>query len=120
MEGQQAMLTLEERLTALEKNTAESIHELQANTTIMQGVLQGQGQDIKKIFLRLDSVDGRLDKMDGRLDKMDTRLTKVEKTQDEHTAILSEHTAILTDHTARFDRVETLLGQILARLPEQA
>ncbi len=32
---------------------------------------------------------------------------------------LSEHTTTLNDHTARFDRIETLLTQILARLPQQ-
>lgn len=107
------MPTQEERLAALEKNTAESIHELQASTTIMLGVMQSQGQDIKRILLRLDSMegrqsvmDGRLNILDGRLNFLDTRLAKVEQTLDEH--------------TMRFDRVETLLGQILARLPEPA
>ena len=32
---------------------------------------------------------------------------------------LGEHTRILSEHTARFDRLETLLTQILTRLPEK-
>ena len=37
----------------------------------------------------------------------------------EHTRVLSEHSKVLDDHTTRFDRLETLLTQILARLPEK-
>ncbi len=32
---------------------------------------------------------------------------------------LGEHTKVLSEHTIRFDRLETLLTQILARLPEK-
>ena len=37
----------------------------------------------------------------------------------EHTRVLDEHTRVLGEHTTRFDRLEALLTQILARLPEK-
>ncbi|HVB21611.1 MAG TPA: hypothetical protein VNG51_06670 [Ktedonobacteraceae bacterium] len=37
----------------------------------------------------------------------------------EHTRILGEHTRILDGHTTRFDRLEDMLTQVLARLPEK-
>jgi hypothetical protein len=37
----------------------------------------------------------------------------------EHTRVLDEHTRVLSEHTTRFDRLETLLTQILIRLPEK-
>ena len=45
-------------------------------------------------------------------------MDQIETKFDAHTALLNEHTRVLSDHSARFDRVETLLTQILARLPE--
>ncbi len=144
----ESMPTLEERVTTLEKNAAESIQSLNANVTILLGVTQSQDQDIKRILYRQDIMDGRLDTMGGRLgilnqrvEKLDNRLTSVEQdvgqmkvtlaehttilaehtaTLNEHTAILNEHTAILNEHTTRFDRIDNLLAQILTRLPEQA
>ena len=47
-----------------------------------------------------------------RMDQLKTKF-------DAHTALLNEHTTVLKDPTARFDRMETLLTQILARLPEK-
>ncbi len=37
----------------------------------------------------------------------------------EHTRVLNDHTRILNDHTARFDRLESLITQILERLSEK-
>ena len=45
------------------------------------------------------------------MDQLETKL-------DAHTALLNEHTTVLNEHTTRFDRRETLLTQILARLPK--
>ena len=80
------MPTFEERLTALEQNAMQNIHDLQANMTIMMGVIGSQGQDIKRILQRQDVMDGRLSAMDGRLniveqhlDQMDGRLHGVEQ-----------------------------------------
>lgn len=46
------------------------------------------------------------------------RMDQLETKFDAHTALLNEHTTMLNEHTARFDRLETLLTQILARLPK--
>ena len=50
------MPTQEERITALEQKTAAHIQEMDENFTIMVGVIRHQGQDIKRISQRLDTV----------------------------------------------------------------
>ncbi len=91
------MPTQEERLTALErtfttsqKETAKYIQETDENTTIMLGVIRHQGQDIKRIFQRLETIDESLSTVKHQLNQLETKF-------DEHT---------------------TLLTQILARLPK--
>ncbi len=83
------MPTQEERLIALEQKTAAHIQEIDENTTIMLGVIRHQGQDIKRIFQRLETIDESLNTLKQQLNQLETKF-------DEHT---------------------TLLTQILARLP---
>jgi len=107
------MPTSEERLTAVEQALAATrqfeeqairhLRELDASTTILLGVVRAQGQDIRRIFDRLDTMDGRLNWMTTRLDQIDGRLDGID-------ARLAEHTTLLSQHTE-------LLKQILARLP---
>jgi len=92
------MATQEERLTTLEQtfaifrqDIARRTQETDENITIMLGVIRHQGQDIRRIFERLETIDTHLNTMNTRLESMDTRL----------------------------DRVENMLTQILARLPEK-
>ncbi|HYT36865.1 MAG TPA: hypothetical protein VEL49_06745 [Ktedonobacteraceae bacterium] len=84
------MPTQEERLTALEQKTAAHIQEMDENFTIMVGVIRHQGQDIKRIFQRLETIDESLNTLKHQLNQLETK-------SDEHT---------------------TLLTQILARLPK--
>jgi DNA repair ATPase RecN len=84
------MPTQEERLTALEQKTAVHIQEMDENFTIMVGVIRHQGQDIKRIFQRLETMDESLNALKDHFNQFETKL-------DEHT---------------------TLLTQILARLPK--
>ena len=91
------MATQEERLTVLEKAFATfrqeagaHIKETEENTTIMLGVIRSQGQDIRKIFQRLETMDEHLNTIEQPFDRLETKF--------------DEHTALLT--------------QILARLPE--
>jgi hypothetical protein len=74
------------------------MREINENLTILLGVTSSQGGDIKVIKEDVSSIKDRLDRLE---------------TQS------SEHTALLIGHTGRFDHVEALLTQILARLPEK-
>ena len=85
------MPTQEERITVLEQKTATHIQEMDENFTIMVGVIRHQGQDIKRIFQRLETVDESLHTIKHQLNQFETKF-------DEHTLLLS---------------------QILARLPEK-
>ena len=65
------MPTTEERLAAVEQAVIETrafhqelirrSQESDENVTILLGVIRHQGQDIRQIKERLDSIDGRLD-----------------------------------------------------------
>lgn len=98
------MPTQEERLTALEQKTAASIQEIDENTTIMLGVIRHQGQDIKRIFQRLETMDESLNTLNQRLETVDGSLNT-----------LKQH---LNQIDTKFDEHTTLLTQILARLPK--
>jgi hypothetical protein len=57
-----------------------------------------EGGDIKAIKEDVGGIKDRLDRLETQSD---------------------EHITLLNEHTGRFDHVEALLAQILARLPEQ-
>ena len=98
------MPTQEERLTVLEQKAAASIQEIDENTTIMLGVIRHQGQDIKRIFQRLETIDKSLNTFNQRLETVDESLNT-----------LKHH---LNQLETNFDEHTTLLTQILARLPK--
>ncbi len=98
------MPTQEERLTALEQKTAAHIQEMDENFTIMVGVIRHQGQDIKRIFQRLETIDESLNTLNQRLETVDESLNT-----------LKQH---LNQFETKFDEHTTLLTQILARLPK--
>ncbi len=77
------MPTQGERITALEQKTAAHIQEMDENFTIMVGVIRHQGQNIKRIFQRLDTMDESLHTVNQRLDTFGTILN-------EHTSLLSQ------------------------------
>jgi hypothetical protein len=84
---------------ALPPAQAHHMREINENLTILLGVTSSQGVDIKVIKEDASSIKDRLDQLE---------------TQSH------EQTALLNAHTGRFDHVETLLTQILARLPKQS
>ena len=78
------MPTQEERLTALEKNFAafqkeagRHIRETEENTTIMLGVMRSQGQDIKRIFQYMETIDERLNRLETKSDEQTALLTQI-------------------------------------------
>ena len=98
------MPTQEERLTALEQKTATHIQEMDENFTIMVGVIRHQGQDIKRIFQRLETMDESLNTFNQRLETVDESLETIKQRLNQFETTFDEHT--------------TLLSQILARLPK--
>ena len=121
------MPTQEERLNTLEKSfttfrevASKHIQETDENTTIMLGVIRHQGQDIRRIFQRLETMDNRLETVDNRLETIEGRLS----TMEQHFDRLETIEGRLNTMEQHFDRLETkfdehttLLTQILARLP---
>jgi hypothetical protein len=114
------MSSLEDRITALERKVAmfdllrsynarkadevfppvqaRYMTETNEHITILLGVISSQGGDIKEIKEHVSGIKERLACLE---------------------TLASEHTAVLNEHTIRFDHVEALLTQILARLPEK-
>ena len=89
----------------LQKEIGKSIREVNENSTIMLGLVQTLTQESKQTGLRMEMMKIRMDQLETKFDA--------------HTALLNEHTRVLGEHTTRFDRLEALLTQILARLPEK-
>ncbi len=83
---------------ALPPAQVRNLREINENLTILLGVTSSQGGDIKVIKADTSSVKDRLERLEAQS---------------------REHTALLSEHTGRFDHVEALLTQILARLPEK-
>jgi hypothetical protein len=113
MKGTFSMPTQEERLAALEQSfgtlqidIGKSIREVNENSTIMLGLLQTLTQESKQTGLRVEMMKIRMDQLETKFDA--------------HTALLNEHTRVLSEHTVGFDRLEALLTQILACLPEKS
>ena len=84
------MATQEERITTLEqtfaifrKETTARTQEIEENTTIMLGVMRAQGQDIRRIFERLNTIEERFDRVEQHLNRMETKF-------DEHATLLNE------------------------------
>src|SRR5215469_3832246 len=71
------MPTQEERIAALEQKTAAHIQEMDENFTIMVGVIRHQGQDIRRIFQRLETIDESLSTVTQRLETMDESLSTI-------------------------------------------
>ena len=84
---------------ALPPAQARIMKEINENLTILLGVTSSQGRDIKVIKADTSSIKDRLVQLEAQF---------------------HEHTALLNQHTGRFDHVEALLTQILARLPEKS
>jgi predicted nucleic acid-binding Zn-ribbon protein len=99
------MPTQEERITTLEQKTAAHIQEMDENFTIMVGVIRHQGQDIKRIFQRLETIDESLLTLNQRLETVDESLLTIKHQ--------------LNQFETKFDEHTLLLSQILARLPEK-
>ncbi len=78
---------------------ARNMREINENLTILLGVTSSQGGDIKVIKEDVSIIKDRLDRLEIQS---------------------NEQTALLNEHTRRFDHVEALLTQILARLPEKS
>jgi small-conductance mechanosensitive channel len=107
MKGRFPMPTQEERLTELEQKTAAHIQEMDENFTIMVGVIRHQGQDIKRIFQRLETIDERLnilETIDERLETTDKRLHTIEGRLDRIETSFDEHTTLLTEILARLPK----------------
>jgi archaellum component FlaC len=70
----------------------------------MLGVIRHQGQDIKRIFQRLETMDESLNTLNQRLETVDGSLNTLKQHLNQIDTKFVEHT--------------TLLTQILARLPK--
>lgn len=102
---EERLTTLEQSFGTLQRETGKSIREVNENSTILLGLLQTVLQESKQTGLRIEMMRLRMDQLETKLDA--------------HTALLNEHTRVLGEHTTRFDRLEMLLTQVLARLPEK-
>ena len=69
--------TLEQTFTVFRQELARRTQETDENLTILLGVIRHQGQDIRRIFERVDTIDARLSTIDTRLDRVENMLAQV-------------------------------------------
>ncbi|HEY6542917.1 MAG TPA: hypothetical protein VIZ18_18380 [Ktedonobacteraceae bacterium] len=110
--SEERVTTLEQSFATLQRDVAKSIREVNENSTILLGLVQTLTQESKQTGLRMEMLKIRLDQLETKFDAHTALLN-------EHTTLLNEHTTLLNEHTGRFDHIDTLLAQILARLPEK-
>ena len=87
---EERLTTVEQKLVALQRETATNIREIDENITILLGVIRHQGQDTKRIFERLETIDDRLNTVEQHLNRLETRFDRLETKFDEHTALLTQ------------------------------
>jgi ABC-type transporter Mla subunit MlaD len=81
---------LEKTFATFRQEAGAHIKETEENTTIMLGVIRSQGQDSRKIFQRLETMDEHLNSIDGRMNTIEQHLDRLETKFDEHTALLTQ------------------------------
>jgi hypothetical protein len=107
------MPTQEERLDALENNleqlktdTTKAYGEMAMEITMVKGLTEDAVHRLAALKdIRLDAMDAHLESMDGHFEHIDTRLDQMD--------------AQLEGVDSRLGRLENLLAQVLARLPER-
>jgi len=120
------MSTQEERLQIVEYDlkhykteTIKAYGDMAMELVMVKGLTEDAVKRLMSVRITLDAHTALLNKQSERLDRVETTLS-------EHTALLNKQSerldrveTTLSEHTARFDHLETLLTQILARLPEK-
>ena len=111
-------MTQEERIAVLEQNFGTfqkevkvAIGDLNANSTMLLGLVQHLVHESSHTRFRLDTMELRMGMLETKVDE-NTRLLY------DHAKTLDKHTALLNELTARSDRLESLIIQVLERLPK--
>ncbi len=117
------MPTQEERLETVEYNlrqfkteTIKAYQDMAFEMTMIKGLTEDA---IKRLAMLRDAVEKRFDAVDQRFSTIDQHFSTIDQRLDRLETKFDEHTRVLSEHTTRFDRLETLLTQILAHLPEK-
>jgi septal ring factor EnvC (AmiA/AmiB activator) len=110
------MPTQEERLTTVEYDlkrfkteTIKAYGDMAMELVMVKGLTEDA---VKRLMTLRTALDQQMAEIKQDIHQLQTNF-------DAHTRLLNEHTRVLSEHTTRFDRLETLLTQILARLPEK-
>jgi septal ring factor EnvC (AmiA/AmiB activator) len=102
---------LEFDLNRFKSETIKAYSDMAVEFAMVKGLTEDSVKRISAAQRTLNQHTEQLDRMERRLDEQARDIAQVEIT-------LNKHTEILSDHTARLDRIETMLAQILARLPQ--
>jgi len=122
-EGQMPMPTQEERVSALEfgldqfKAEATTYYqEMAMQVTMTKGLTEDA---VKRLMQLRIQMDKRFSSVDQQLAEAKQDLTGVKQDLTVVKQDLAGVKQVISNHTTRLDRIETMLAQILARLPER-
>ena len=118
------MSTYDARLATLEKGVEvmreDIIYKLDENNsaiTILKGVAQDQGQDIKDMKVRLNGFERRLDAVERHLDSIDQRFVSMEEKFDKRFEQVDKR---FEQVDKRFEQVDKRFEQINVHLNQMA
>jgi chromosome segregation ATPase len=72
----------------------------------------------KQLSTYLGKIEERFERVETNITGMKTDITSIKTDITGMKTSINEHTQLLNEHTARFGRLETLLIQVLERLPK--
>ncbi len=111
--------TYDERLAALEKDTATmkrdiiyKLDETNSAVTIIKGVVGNVSNDIRIVNMRLDGIDTRMARLGEQQNEQGQDIKAIKHRLEDFDQRFGSLETRLSEHT-------TLLAQILARLPEK-
>ena len=117
------LTTLEYNLDQFKAEATSYYQEMALQVTMSKGLTEDAVKRLMQLRVQVDkrfnSVDQQFVEVKQDLAEVKQDLTEVKQ---ELTGVKQELTGVkqdIGDHTTRLDRIETLLAQILARLPEK-
>jgi chromosome segregation ATPase len=120
LEEQQTEPIRIDRLEIDRGGTHKRLDEIEENTNITKIQMEGARADIRVVKANQGDIQGYLENHSQRLES-------IEQKQDDHSELLGQlitvgekSEATQDEHTKRFDKLESLMMQILDRLPPKA
>lgn len=103
----------------MKRDIIYKLDETNSAVTIIKGGVENVGNDIRIINMRLDGIDTRMARLEEHQSEQGQDIKAIKHRVEGIDQWFTSLEEKFDEHTARFDRLETILAQVLARLPEK-